>query len=119
MSSFRKTLKDNVIAPYNKYSLSHEKIGEVLEADAKKNVCTIMYKNIEGILVTKSDVPCKKGSSKGFLKGFPKKGEYVELQEVGNIVRITGVVDKSNITEEQKTTTDIYSGMSDFGGFLF
>lgn len=118
MSNLKKVFRDNVIAPYSKYNLSQEKIGEVLEADADRNVCTVMYKNIDGILVTKSNIPCKKIPLRGILKGFPKVGEYVELQEVGNIIRITGVVDKKSIAESKQQTFDSYSGISDFSGYL-
>lgn len=118
MSNFKKNFRDNIVAPYTKYSLSQEKIGKVLEADSKRNLCTIMYKNIDGILVTKSNVPCKKSSLKGILKSFPKKGDYVELQEVGKIIRITGVVDKNTITEVEQELYDTNSGTSDIGGYL-
>ena len=30
MSNFKKNLKDNVVAPYNKYNLSQEKLAEIL-----------------------------------------------------------------------------------------
>ena len=118
MSNLRKNFRDNIVAPYTKYNQSQEKIAEVLEADSKRNLCTIMYKNINGILVTKSNVPCKKSSLKGIIKSFPKKGDYVELQEVGNIVRITGIVDKNTITEVEQDLYDTYSSTTDVGGFL-
>ena len=31
MSNFRKNLKDNIVAPYNKYNLSQEKLAEILD----------------------------------------------------------------------------------------
>lgn len=118
MSNFKKTLRDNVIAPYNKYSLSQEKVGEVIESYPERNMCTVMYKNIDGILVTRTNVVCKKSSLKGILKGFPKVGEWVELQEVGKIIRITGIAEKNMLAEAKQENTDIYSGASDFSGFL-
>ena len=90
MSSFKKKLKDNIITPYNKYSLSHEKVAEVLATNSDKNTCSVMYKNVDGVLVTKHDVPYKK-TTKGILHGFPKVGDYVEITEVGNIIRISDV----------------------------
>ena len=36
MSNFRKNLKDNIVAPYNKYNLSQEKLAEILDTDKKK-----------------------------------------------------------------------------------
>ena len=41
MSGFKKNFRDNVIAPYNKYSQSYYKLAEVLESDSKRNTCTI------------------------------------------------------------------------------
>lgn len=117
MSNFKKKLKDNVITPYNKYSLSHEKIAEVLETNSDKHACTILYKNVDGIMVTKHDVPYKK-TAKGFYNGFPKAGDYVEITEAGNVVRITGVVDKNTIAQAKQQTTDIHSGLADYGGLL-
>lgn len=117
MSSFKKKLKDNVITPYNKYSLSHEKIAEVLETNSGKNACTIVYKNVDGIMVTKHDVPCKK-TARGIVNGFPKVGDFVEITEAGNIVRITGVVDKDTVAQAKQQTSDIYSGIVDYGGLL-
>ena len=49
MSNFRKNFRDNVVAPYNKYSLSQEKLGEIIDTNKNKKTCTVSYKNIDGI----------------------------------------------------------------------
>lgn len=118
MANLKKTFRDNIVAPYNKYSLSQEKLGEVLKADSNRNTCVISYKNIDGIMVIKEDVPVKKSSLRGILGGFPKKGDKVELQEVGKIIRVTGIVDQSRLTETKKANNDTHSGQSSFSGNL-
>lgn len=118
MSNLKNVFKNNIIAPYNKYNLSQEKLGEVLSSDADRNVCTISYKNIDGVLTIKEDVPVKKSSLRGILGGFPKTGDFVEIQEVGKIIRITGIVDKNRLTAEKKENKDSHSGPSTFSGNL-
>ncbi|MGL4877946.1 hypothetical protein [Paraclostridium dentum] len=116
MSNFKKTLKDNVVAPYNKYNLSQEKLGEVISTNEKRNTCSVTYRNVDGIKVVKDNVPVK--NSKGLFNGFPKVGDYVELQEVGRTVRILSVVDQSLIGNSNTETNDIYSNSSDACGYL-
>lgn len=118
MNNLKKAFRDNIVAPYTKYNLSNDNIGEVIEADADRNICTVTYKNIDGISVTKSNVPVKNLPIKGILKGFPKVGEYVELQETTAGVRITGIASKKQISESNEETSDVYSGIADFLGFL-
>lgn len=115
MSGLRKTIKDSIISPYNKYNLSQEKLGEVIESDSKSNTCKITYKNVDGVKVIKENVPVK--NQKGFFNGFPKVGDYVEVQEVGKSIRITGVVDKSQLKTDTQTS-DIQSNFIDFCGHL-
>lgn len=116
MSSFKKNLKNNVISPYNKYNLSQEKLGEVIEIDKNTKTCTVSYRNIDGIKVVQSNVPVK--NEKGLFKGFPKAGDIVELQEVGRSVRILSVVNDNYVTGDKQKTSEIYSGFSDFGGYV-
>lgn len=116
MSNFKNSLKNNVISPYNKYNLTQEKLGEVIGTDKKTKTCTVSYRNVDGIKVVKKNVPVK--NEKGLFKGFPKKGDYVELQEVGKSVRILSVVDKNTITNSNTKTDDVYSSYSDFGGYI-
>lgn len=117
MSNFKKNLKDNIISPYNKYNLSQEKLGEVLSVNKKKKTCTVSYRNIDGIKVITDNVPVK-----SYLAykagGFPKKGDYVEIQEVGKTIRITNVLDKNLATGENQKTEDEYSYSCDIGGYL-
>lgn len=118
MGNLKKAIKDNVLSDYSKYTLSQEKIGEVIEADADRNICTITYKNLEGILVVATDVPCKKLPLSGILKGFPKIGDFVEIQESGKDVRITGIIKKNTMAEVKQQNNDMHSGTNSFGGFL-
>ena len=117
MSNFKKNFRDNVVAPYSKYNLSQEKLGEIIDTNKKKKTCTVSYRNIDGIKVISSDVPVKSYLS-SMAGGFPKIGDYVELQEVGKNVRITSIVDKSLIMGEEKNTGDTYSNGSTTGGYL-
>lgn len=116
MSSFKNNLKNNVLSPYNKYNLSQEKLGEVIDINKSTKTCTVTYRNIDGIKVVKSNVPVK--NEKGLFKGFPKKGDTVEIQEVGRSVRILSVVDDNYLTGDQQEVDEVYSSMSDFGGYL-
>lgn len=116
MSNFKNNLKNNVISPYNKYNLSQGKLGEVINVNKDKKTCTVSYKNVDGVRTVKSDVPVK--NEKGFFKGFPKKGDYVELEEVNKTVRILSVVDKNTVNDSNTKTGDIFPSMSDFGGFI-
>lgn len=118
MSNIKQAIKNNIVAPYNKYSLSQEKLGKVLKPNSSKNTCIISYKNVDGITVIKEDVPVKKNSQRGILGGFPSEGDFVELQEVGKIIRITGIVDKSRIAEAKAANKDTHSGQSSFSGNL-
>lgn len=118
MSNLKKVFRDNIVAPYNKYSLSQEKLGKVLKTNSSKNTCVVSYKNIDGITVIKEDVPVKKTSQKGILGGFPSVGDYVELKEVGKVIRITGIVDKNRITEANNANKDTHSGKTDYAGHL-
>lgn len=118
MSNLKNIFKDNIVAPYNKYSISQEKLAEVLDTNEDRNVCTISYKNIDGILTIKEDVPVKKSSLRGILGGFPKTGDYVEIEEVGKVIRITGLVDKSRLTAEKSSNNDTHSGPATFSGNL-
>lgn len=117
MSNFRKNFRDNVVAPYNKYNLSQEKLAEVIEVNKKKKTCTVSYRNIDGIKVISDNVPVK-GYLSSKAGGFPKKGDYVEIQEVGKTVRILSVIDKNLITGKDQKTGDTYSNSCDTGGFL-
>lgn len=116
MSSFKNNLKNNVISPYNKYNLSQEKLGEVIESSKDTKTCTVTYRNIDGIKVIKNNVPVK--NEKGLFKGFPKKGDKVELQEVGRSVRILSIVDENFMSSDEMKVDDIYSSYSDFGGYI-
>lgn len=117
MSSFKKNFKDNVIAPYSKYNQSYNKIAEVIDTNSKKKTCTISYINLDGISLIREDIPYKKGFLRGFLGGFPKKGDYVEIQENNNAVKIIDIIDKNEIEADNKTS-DIYSGGNSFSGYL-
>ncbi|MEG1494765.1 MAG: hypothetical protein RR406_00475 [Bacilli bacterium] len=116
MSNFKNNFKNNVISPYNKYNLTQEKLGEVIDRNKDTKTCTVSYRNIDGIKVVKSNVPVK--NEKGLFKGFPKKGDYVEIQEIGKTVRILSVVDKKLASNSDTKTGDEYSSYSDFGGFI-
>ena len=115
-SNFKNNLKNNIIAPYNKYNLSQEKLAEVLDTDKKKKTCTISYRNIDGIKKVTPNVLVKDYLSSG-IGGFPKPGDYVEIQEVGKTVRIVSIVKKS-VVESEQVTGDKYSYGSSFGGYL-
>ncbi len=117
MSNFRKNFRDNVVAPYNKYNLSQEKLGEIIDTNKNKKTCTVSYKNVDGIKVIASDVPVKSYLS-ATIGGFPKKGDFVEIQEVGKSVRIISVIEKNQIVEAEQTTGDIYSNGASFSGNL-
>ena len=117
MSNFRKNFRDNVVAPYNKYSLSQEKLGEIIDTNKNKKTCTVSYKNIDGIKVITSEVPVKSYLSSA-IGGFPKKGDFVEIQESGKSIRIISVVKKNQIIESEQTTGDIYSNGASFSGNL-
>lgn len=117
MSNFKKNFRDNVVAPYNKYNLSQEKLGEVLDTNKKKKTCTVSYKNVDGIKIISTDVPVKSYLS-SMAGGFPKKGDYVEIQEVGKSVRIISVIKKNTIMDNEKSTGDNYSNGSETGGYL-
>ena len=106
MSNFRKNFRDNVVAPYNKYSLSQEKLGEIIDTNKNKKTCTVS-----------SDVPVKSYLSSA-IGGFPKKGDFVEIQESGKSIRIISVVKKNQIIESEQTTGDIYSNGASFSGNL-
>ena len=114
--NFKNNFKNNVISPYNKYNLSQEKLGRVIESNKDSKTCTVSYRNVDGIKVVKNNVPVK--NEKGIFKGFPKKGDYVELQEVGRTVRILSVVDKNLLSSGDPETDDIYSSYSNYGGYL-
>lgn len=116
--SLKNSIKNNVIAPYNRYNSNlNNKVGEVLAIDKKANTCTVSYKNSNGIMTVDEKVQYKQSSSTGFLDYKPKKGDYVELEEEGNVVRIIGVY-KKKIVEEMKKNNDTYAGSSDYGGNL-
>lgn len=117
MSNFRKNFRDNVVAPYNKYNLSQEKLAEVLDVNKKKKTCTVTYRNIDGIKIVADNVPVK-GYLSSKAGSFPKKGDYVEIQEVGKTVRILSVIDKNLLTGEDQSTGDTYSNSTDIGGYL-
>ena len=74
-------------------------------------------KNIDGIKVIASDVPVKSYLSSA-IGGFPKKGDFVEIQESGKSIRIISVVKKNQIIESEQTTGDIYSNGASFSGNL-
>lgn len=115
MPSFKQTMKDKLLSPYSKTSLSSDKVADVIaEEDGK---CVLVYKNMDGILVKKENVPVKK-SLKGIFNGKVKKGDKVEIQETGNIIRVIRVLDKNDYNDKDEKTSDISSGTSDFGGFL-
>lgn len=116
MSNFKNNLKNNVISPYNKYNLSQEKLGEVIDINKKTKTCKVTYRNVDGIKIVKDNVPVK--NEKGLFKGFPKKGDKVELQEVGRSVRILSVVDDNLISSNEAKIDDVYSSYSDFGGYI-
>lgn len=116
MSSFKNNLKNNVISPYNKYNLSQEKLGEVIEVNKDTKTCTVAYRNIDGVRVIKNNVPVK--NEKGLFKGFPKKGDYVELQEVGRSVRILSVVGDNYVSSDDASTDDVYSSYVDYCGYI-
>lgn len=116
--SLKNTFRNNVVAPYSKHNTAQEKLAEVLAADEKRNVCSISYKNIDGMLVVKDDVPVKNNSLKGVVSGFPKAGDYVEIEEVGKVIRITGLIEKSRLTTENSSNNDSQAGPSSYGGFL-
>lgn len=117
MSNFKKNFRDNIVAPYNKYSISQEKLGEILDVNKNKKTCTVSYKNVDGIKVIASDVPVKSYLS-SVIGGFPKKGDYVEIQENGKSVRIVSVIESNLIVESEQTTGDIYSNGASYGGNL-
>lgn len=117
MSNFRKSFRDNIVAPYNKYNLSQEKLGEVLDTNKKKKTCTISYKNIDGVKVVAPNVPVKSYLT-SMAGGFPKVGDFVEIQEVGKNVRITSVVERNLIMDGEKETGDTFSNGSTTGGYL-
>lgn len=116
MSNFRKNLKDNIVAPYNKYNLSQEKLAEILDTDKKKKTCTVSYRNVDGIKKITSNVPVKDYLSSA-IGGFPKPGDYVEIQEVGQTIRIVSIV-KKDIIEAEQVTGDKYSNGSSYNGYL-
>lgn len=116
MSNFKNNLKHNVISPYNKYNLTQEKLGEVIDTNKDTKTCTVSYRNVDGVKVVKDNVPVK--NEKGLFKGFPKKGDYVELQEIGRTVRILSVVDKNSLSGGDPATDDVYSSYSDYGGYI-
>lgn len=39
MSNLKNIFKDNIVAPYNKYNISQEKLAEVLDTNEDRNVC--------------------------------------------------------------------------------
>ena len=57
-------------------------------------------------------------NEKGIFKGFPKKGDYVEIQEIGRTVRILSIVDKNLLSNGNTETDDLYSSFSNFGGYI-
>ena len=115
--SFKNKLKDGVIAPYNKYNLSQEKLGQVISADKDKNTCTVTYKNVDGIKMVRDNVPVK-GYLTAVAGNFPKKGDYVELQEVGKNISIRNVIDKDLLVDGEKETGDIYSSGASYAGYI-
>lgn len=117
MSNLKKNIKENIVAPYNKYNLTQERIAEVIEADPKKNSCTLLYKGIDGNYSIRENVPCKKSTSTGVIERFPAVGDHVEVEESGKIIRITGVIEEAMIQPE-KTTSDIFAGSPDYAGIL-
>lgn len=117
MSSFKKNFRDSIVAPYIKYNQTQKNVGEVLQADKKRKTCTISYTNISGISIVEKNVPYKKGLLRGFLGGFPKEGDYVELEEDNKLIRIINVIDKEDITESN-TTEDTQSSGSSYSGYL-
>ena len=115
MSNFKKNLKDNVVAPYNKYNLSQEKLAEILDTDKKKKTCTVSYRNVDGIKKISTNVPVKDYLSSA-IGGFPKIGDYVEIQEVGKTIRIVSII-KKDIVKSEQTTGDKYSNGSSYSGY--
>ena len=114
--NFKNNFKNNVISPYNKYNLTQEKLGEDIETNKETKTCTVSYRNVDGIKVVKNNVPVK--NEKGIFKGFPKKGDYVEIQEIGRTVRILSIVDKNLLSNGNTETDDLYSSFSNFGGYI-
>ena len=114
--NFKNNFNNNVISPYNKYNLTQEKLGEVIETNKDTKTCTVSYRNVDGIKVVKNNVPVK--NEKGIFKGFPKKGDYVEIQEIGRTVRILSIVDKNLLSNGNTETDDLYSSFSNFGGYI-
>lgn len=115
--TFKNKLKDGVIAPYNKYNLSQEKLGQVISINKDKRTCTVTYRNVDGIRLVKDDVPVRDYSPSS-AGNFPKEGDYVEIQEVGKTVRILSVVPKDLTVDSQKETGDDFSNGASFGGFI-
>ena len=114
--NFKNNFKNNVISPYNKYNLTQEKLGEVIETNKDTKTCTVSYRNVDGIKVVKNNVPVK--NEKGIFKGFPKKGDYVEIQEIGRTVRILSIVDKNLLSNGNTERYDLSSSFSNFGGYI-
>lgn len=116
MSNFKQAIKNNVLSQNNKYSLDQEKIAEVLQSDSRSNTCTLFYKNSDGTGVTRDNVLLNTNQF-NINVGFPKKGDYLEIREVGKSIRIVGRLDSKHATSIQDTT-DSYSKGTDISGYL-
>ncbi|MGL5507546.1 MAG: hypothetical protein ACRDB0_06565 [Paraclostridium sp.] len=119
MSRLGKAIKNNIVAPHDKYSITQEKVAEVLDADERLECCDILYINVDGIPTTATKVPVKTGN--GLFAWFPKAGDKVEIREQGKRVIIVGESKEHKaVAEDTSAELDYYSNLlsGTTGGYL-
>lgn len=119
MSRLGKAIKNNILAPHDKYSISQEKVAEVINTDEERECCDIIYINVDGIPTTATGVPVKTGA--GLFAWFPKVGDKVEIREHNKRVTVTGEAkDLSMVASDTTASLDYYSNMlsGTTGGYL-
>ena len=119
MSRLGKAIKNNILSTHDKYSISQEKVAEVINTDEERECCDIIYINVDGIPITATGVPVKTGT--GLFAWFPKIGDRVEIREQNKRIVITGESKDLNIVASDTTSSlDYYSNLlsGTTGGYL-
>lgn len=113
-------IKNNILTTHDKYSITQEKIGEVLSVEEERECCDVLYINVDGVPVVATGVPVKTNGT-GLFAWFPKVGDKVEIKETNKKVTVIGEAKNSKILAEDTTSElDYYSNLlsGTTGGYL-
>ena len=108
--TLKQNLLDRLIQPTVRTTDSLTTIGLVKTAYTRNKICTVIYKNKNGIIQKKENVTVRFLDSG--LDYFPIVGDYVVLQLEGDICTIISKYtanDSSKESAKQQISQDIYS----------